>query len=336
MSFGAGHSEVSLPDMPWYGDDSGHLLMALLGTDTLNTYVARTGTIASVAAGAASATFTPGTGGSSVTGDVFRIDTGTAVGEVVKPTSIAANVWTMPTTGPSSFRFAHGAAAPVTALAEHTITVLNSAAPPSYTLQKFDKLNSTNARTLAGVYFEEVTIKFSNPGKLTVSAKGRGKMGTNVAAGTAVYSAESFNVPWQTNITIGGVVNIRLTDLEFTLKAPSDQVFGMNGLQSPTAAVADQLSVTGKMTFVPDDYTEYTYYTANTQPALLIEVDNGSNETVFQMSKCAFTDPVVLDHSGNMTMLNATFEAISNSTDAGTGNSPIKAWMRSLNKTTQY
>jgi len=52
MSFGAGHSEISLPDMPLYADDSGHLFMGMLGTDTLNTYVARTGTLATVAAGA--------------------------------------------------------------------------------------------------------------------------------------------------------------------------------------------------------------------------------------------------------------------------------------------
>src|SRR2546421_7341276 len=77
MTFGAGHTEFDIPDMPWYGDDSGHLLMALLGTDTI-AGTARTGTIGAVSAGATSVTYTPGTGGASVTGDIFKIDAGLA------------------------------------------------------------------------------------------------------------------------------------------------------------------------------------------------------------------------------------------------------------------
>jgi hypothetical protein len=35
MTFGAGSTTISIPNMPFYGDDSGHLLMAMMGSDTV-------------------------------------------------------------------------------------------------------------------------------------------------------------------------------------------------------------------------------------------------------------------------------------------------------------
>jgi hypothetical protein len=325
MTFGAGHTEFDTGAMPWYGDDSGHLLMAMLGTDTI-AGTARTGTIGAVSVGATSVTYTPGAGGASVTGDVFKIDAGLATQEIVIPTSIAANVWTVPATGTGSFRFAHSASAPAASLFSHTLSVLNTGQPPSYTLAKYDKLVAT-ARQIAGCYFESVTIKMTNPGQLTISGKGRGKLGTNATASTAAYSSEPFNVPWQAVFTVGGVANARFTDWEMTILAANDQIFGMNGTQSPTAAVSDQLTITGKFICVPDDYTEFNYWVANTQPAASILLDNNSTVTTFTMSKVAI-ETAVLAHGGNYTLLNGTFEAIANSTDAGTGNAPLKALLR--------
>jgi hypothetical protein len=324
MTFGAGHTELDIPNMPWYGDDSGHLLMSMMGTDTI-TGTTRTGTIGAVSIGATSVTYTPGTGGASVTGDVFKIDAGLPTQEIVIPTSIAANVWTVPASGPNSFKFAHSASAPTSCLFTHTMTVLNTAQPPSYTLAKYDALNSTNARQIPGVYFEELVLKMTNPGKFTAQVKGRGKLGTNAAKSTAVYSAEPFNVPWQAAFTIGGIANARVIDWGLSLKAPNDQIFGMANTQSPTAAVSDQLTAVGTAIVVPDDYTEFNYYLNNTQPALSVALDNGSTRTTFQMTKTGIINPTVLEHNGNYTLLKLVYEDISNSTDAGTGNAPVKA-----------
>ena len=332
FSFGAGHCEFTLADMPWYGDDSGHLLMALLGVDTISG-TARTGTIGAVSIGATSVTYTPGTGGASVTGDVFKIDAGLPTQEIVIPTSIAANVWTVPASGPNSFKFAHSAAAPCVTLFTHALTVLNTAQPPSYTLAKFDNLVAT-ARQIAGGYFEELSLKWTNPGRLVVMAKGRAKLGTNATKSTAVYSSEPFNVPWQAAFTVAGVANARLVEFGLMIKAPNDQIFGMNATQSPTAAVSDQLTVAGDFIVVPDDYTEFNYWVNNTQPAISVAVDNGATRSTFQQSKCA-VETAVLEHSGNYTLLKGTFEAISNSTDAGTGNAPMKATLLNL-KSTAY
>lgn len=324
MMMGAGHTEVTVPDTPWYGDDSGNWLMSMLGVDTISGS-ARTGTIGAVSAGATSATYTPGTGGASVTGDVFVIDAGLPTQEIVIPTSIAANVWTVPATGINSFKFAHSASAPVKTLFTHTITMLNTAAPPSYTGYKFDNLVAT-CRQVAGIYFEQIDLKLANPGKFTVGAKGKGKMGANVTKPTfPAYSAEPFNVPWQAVFTVGGVANARFVGFDASIIAAADQIFGMNGTQSPTAAVPDQLTLTGKAVIVPDDYTEFNYYIANTQPAISFMLDNGSTRTTIQMSKVGFEKPTVLDHKGNYTVLNAAFEGITNATDAGTGNAVMKA-----------
>jgi hypothetical protein len=324
LSLGAGHTEVHMPDMPWYGDDSGHFLMGMMGTDTI-TGTTRNGTIGAVAAGATSVTYTVIGGGASVTGDVFKIDAGLPTQEIVIPTSIASNVWTVPATGPNSFKFAHGAAAPAVTLFTHTITMLNSGQPPSYTGAKFDNLVAT-ARQVVGIYFEQVDLKLANPGRFTVGATGRGKLGTNITKPTyPAYSTEAFNVPWQAAFTVGGVANARMVGFDASIKAMCDQIFGMNNTQSPTAAVSDQLTVTGKVVVVPDDYTEFNYYLNNTQPVFSIAVDNGSTRTTLQMSKVGFIKPTILDHKGNYTVLNVTYEAIANATDAGTGNAPLKA-----------
>lgn len=328
MTFGAAHTEIDIPGMPWYGDDSGNLLMSMMGADAL-TGTAKNGTITALAPGGTTATYTVGAGGASATGDVFKIDAGLPTQEIIIPTSVAANVWTIPATGVGSAKFNHAGGATAVSLFTHTISMLNTGQPPSYTVAKYDALNTTNARQIAGVYFEQVDIKFASSAGLTIDAKGRGKLGTNVAKATATYSTEPFNVPWQSAFTIAGVANARVVDFTISIKAANDQIFGMNATQSPTAAISDQLTVTGTFTIVPDDYTEFTYYLQNTQPVVSILLDNGSTQTIFQMSKCALIDPVTFAHSGNYSTLTATYEAISNSTDAGaTGNAPFKAILR--------
>jgi hypothetical protein len=323
MVFGEGMTNIDIPNMPFYGDDSGHLLMALLGTDTF-TGTARSGTIAASIVGATTLTYTVVSGGAPIVGDVFKLVDATNGNEIVTPSAVSgAGPYTL--TVPAT-KYAHGAATPASTLFSHVLTLLNSGAPPSYTFAKYDALVAT-MQQFPGTYCTELVLKFTNPGALTADLKGLGKMGTNVANTTAAYSAEPFYVPWQASFQIAGVANARVVDFEIDLKAPSTQIFGMSATQSPSAAVAGRVGLTGKFTIVPDDYTEWNYYLNNTQPATVCTVDNGSTRTTFQMSKTAFTDPVMLDHSSDHTALSASFEAISNSTDAGTGNAPLKVTM---------
>lgn len=248
MYQGTGHTEIDLPDMQFYPDDTGHLLMAMLGVDSIS-----------------------------------------GVG-------------------------------PYT----HALTLLNSALPPSYTLTRFSGLAATSER-VTGVNFEEVTLKFVNgSGEFTVAAKGRGKIQDTVAKPAASYSAASIFLPWQAAATIAGGGNARLIDMEVSLKRPVEQVPGMNNSQDMTAANIGPLDVTGKMTFAPVDTTEFAYYTANTQPSVSILFTSGTNTLTLQMTKCAFHDVTEVDPNSTYFKVAASFRAVANSTDAGTGNGPIK------------
>lgn len=324
VSFGAGHSEIDLPDMPFYGDDSGHLLMAILGVDTMTPAsgaTQKTGTIASASAGATTLTYTTVAGSAPVTNDYFTLQDSTNGNEIVQATAVSgAGPYTLTV---AATKYAHGAATPANQLFQHVLTLQNSSAPSSYTLWKQDALTA-QARQWAGIYWTELALKFANPGSLTADLKGTGKLGSMVSTITPTYSAVPFFVPWQTTFTLAGVSNARMVDWEFDLKGPSTQIFGMNNTQSPTAAVPGRVSLTGKFTIVPDDYTEFNYYLNNTQPACVATLDNGLTRSTFQMSKTAFVDPVTLDHSSDYTSIAASYEAVSNSSDAGTGNAPVK------------
>jgi len=325
IAFGQGATMVNLPNMPWYGDDSVHWLMAFLGTDTV-TGAARTGTLSAVAVGATTATYTPGTGGASVTGDIFVIDAGLPTQEIVVPTSIAANVWTVPATGLNSFKFAHAGGAAVKTLFQHVLT-LSAAIQPSYTGVLFDNLVAT-CKQVTGIYFDQFDLKIANPGKTLASMKGLGQLGSLITKPVfPAYSSELFfDVPWQTSFVVAGVANARFTGFDLAIKAKVDQIFGMNGTRSATSAMPAPIQVEGTALIVPDDYTEYTYYLNNVQPTLVATMDTGSTRTVLQMSKFAFKKPTTLDHAGNFTTIKATWEAVANSTDAGSGgNSPLKA-----------
>lgn len=244
---GTAHTEIDYPDMMFYPDDSGHLFMGMLGTDTIS------------------------------------------------------------------------GAGPYT----HTITLLNSALPPSYTLVKFDALLAT-ARSVAGSYMEDVTLKFAHRGALTVGVKARGKIEANVTAPSNTYSSAPILMPWQGALTLGGGSNAKLIDFSLNIKRPVELIFGINNSQDATAGNVGPIEVTGKMTFVPTDFTEINYYLNNTQPATSIVFTSGTNTLTLQMTKTAFEDPTELDHGSAYAKISASFRAIANATDAGTGNSPLK------------
>lgn len=205
----------------------------------------------------------------------------------------------------------------------HTLTLLNTGNPPSYTTSKFDGLVAT-ARQAAGVYFSDVSMKFANPGKFSIAVKGMGKIPTNATKPTASYSSLAPYIPWQAAATIGGSGNTKLIECQLDIKRPLAQIWGFNNTQDQTGIVVSDLEVNLKMTFAAQDYTELNYFINNTQPVVSILFTSGASTLTLQMSKVAFEDPTNLDHGSPYARVVATGRAISNSTDAGTGNSPIK------------
>lgn len=247
---GVGWSEVDWGDLNFYPDDSGVLLMGLLGVDTLS-------------------------GGGPFT---------------------------------------------------HTMTLLNTAFPPSYTAVRFTNLVAT-AEQVGGVYWTELTFKFiaGNPGKLTVNPKGMGTIQGTVTKPSNTYSAAQIYLGWQGALTLNSVANAKILTGTITLKRPVELLFGAANSQNANGANVDQIDVAGTLEFYPTDMTEMNYYLNNTQPPASFLFTSGTNTMTLQMTKTAWSDPTVLDAGTPYYRLKSSFTAVANATDAGTGNAPLKA-----------
>ena len=317
---GVGWSEVNWPNMNFYPDDSGVLLMALLGLDTL-TGTARTGTIAAASAGATSLTYTVVTGGTPVIGDIFGIDAGLPTAEQVTVTAVSGG-------GPftltvAATRFAHGASAPASALFQHALTLNNAAFPPSYTGARFTGLVAT-AEQVGGIYWEELVLKFANPGRLTVDAKGKGTIQGTVTAPSNVYSTQKIMLPWQGSLNIAGGANAKLISGQVVIRRPVDMVFGMANSQNANASNVNAMSVGGQVEFYSQDQTELNYWLNNTQPTVSLTFLSDVNSLILQMSKFAFAKGSKLDFGTQYVRDRGTFKAMANLTDGTPG--PLKAF----------
>src|SRR5215469_752051 len=205
----------------------------------------------------------------------------------------------------------------------HTMTLLNTALPESLTLQKFWGGVAT-VDQVAGVFISELTFKFVNPGKLTVSAKGRGKIQTQ--ATKVAFSADSNSVllPWQATFSLGGSGNTKIFDTTITLTRPVEWIWGFNNSQDGTGGNVCSLRAKGTVTAASVNLTELNFYLNNSQPASSIVFTSGSNSLTFQMTNTAFVSPSELDHGNPYARTVLNFDAVANATDAGTGNAPFK------------
>jgi hypothetical protein len=211
----------------------------------------------------------------------------------------------------------------------HTVTLNNSAFPPSYTGVRFTGLVAT-AEQIGGVYWEELVFKFSaatahGGGRLTIDVKGKGSIQGTVTKPSNTYSTQQIVLPWQGALTLAGGASAKLLNGTITLKRTVDLIFGISNTQAPTQASMDQIDVAGKVEMQSSDQTELNYYLSNTQPAFSIIFTSGANSLTLQMSKSAWRDPTELDTGTPYMRTLADFGAVANATDAGTGNAPLKA-----------
>lgn len=204
----------------------------------------------------------------------------------------------------------------------HPLTLLNTGDPSSFTLTLFDNLIAT-ARRITGAQVNEVTLKWATKGKLTIQAKGVGKIADTVAKPAEVFSAAAKFLGWQYTANVGGA-NTKMEEGELTLRRQVDPVYGGNSTQDMNQRSIAELYVAGRFTFAPSDDTEKTLYTANTQPASSLVWTSGANTLTLQMTKTAFGKGGDIDRGNKYSRTVVPFRAIANATDAGTGNGPIK------------
>jgi hypothetical protein len=202
----------------------------------------------------------------------------------------------------------------------HALTLLNTADPPAYTMTLFDNLLAT-ARRITGAQVNEVTLKWATKGKLTIQAKGIGKIADTVTKPSELFSASAAYLGWQYAVNVGGV-NTKMEEGEITLKRQVDAIYGGAGTQDMNQRSIDKLYTSGRYTFAPSDDTEKTYYTGNTQPSSLLTWTSGANSLAIQMTKTAFGKGGAIDRSNKYSRVVLPFRAIANVTDGTPG--PVK------------
>jgi hypothetical protein len=201
----------------------------------------------------------------------------------------------------------------------HPFTVLNTALPPSYTAQDYYGITGTNSSSLAGLFFDTVTMSGTDKGplKATVSLMG-GKGRVLVAKPTAVYTVAQPFLTWQGALTLNSVANAKIISYDLTLKRNVLPILAM-GSQDPSAGGSFQFTASGKMVFETNDDTEYLLYRNTAQAAFPISLvfTSGANTLTIVMTAAQFETPTTFDRSSPFVKTSVSFQGLDNTTDGG-------------------
>lgn len=196
----------------------------------------------------------------------------------------------------------------------HTFN-LAAAEPASMTLEDYDGIDQFQ---ITGARPDTLDFKFDAEGNLSCSLAGTGFPPVSVGTSSPSYAAEAFFLGWKGTVSIGGGPNTNLVSGGITFKRKLTPRYAVNNSSSPSFIFVDALDVTAKLTFDIQDDTEFTYFTANTQPSVVITFTDPttSNALKFQMSKFAFTKAPKVS-SKEWLELDASGDAVYNATDSG-------------------
>lgn len=234
-----------------------------------------------------------------------------------------------------------GASAPFT----HTMAVQNGAAaagqPKAYTLTDFYGLTSgTPARQFAGMQFSEVDVKFTADGLLHHDTKATGFASTLVAKPTAAFTAVTAVPAWRGALTIAGASKTFLVDGQINLKRNVTPIITA-AAQSPYAVWVGPLMVDGQVTFVHEDDSELVRYLTNTQPAFVIDFQQGAGaaltEVKLTMTNCAYIEGII-DRGKDYVASTYKLKAVANTTDIGSsgGYGLVKGVIQSAKAASTY
>ena len=224
-----------------------------------------------------------------------------------------------------------------------TFAALNSGSgqPGTYTFTSYD---GAQALAYPGAKISDLSLKYTADGLVEYTAKGMSLAPVAASSPTSTYSAVTAFAGWQAAVAIGGsarTTNV-LLDAQIDLKRTVTVVDGISGTATPLFIWSGELDVTGKLTFVYDDNTDYNNMINNTQPSLSIDLTQGTTlagatEIKLFMTKCAFTDAAP-DPGADYMKMAVTFTARANTTDVGAsgGFSPIKATLKNAKASGVY
>jgi hypothetical protein len=276
-----------------------------------------------LAAGATSMTLTSATGYTN--NAIIQIDTG-AVAEVVTEVGApAGNVVTFA----QPLRFPHLTAATVATVVgpyTHKFALLNSGSgqPPTHTFTDYTGLTaSTGARMYPSSCLAQ--CDFTGNAEQLLDCKVSGNSWISTPAGTIPTNTTTFVTPipnWRGIVTVGGATVSSLGEWAISCKRQLQVYFTAQGSQNPYIIARGGLSITGNFNYtVASDESPLTQMLTNSQPAVVITVNNGlagvnQLSLAIQCSKSAFVKSKI-DRNAVLIGYSDEFEAISNTSDAG-------------------
>jgi hypothetical protein len=133
-------------------------------------------------------------------------------------------------------------------------------------------------------------------------------------------------------LTIGGSAAPYATDYELDIKRTGTAIHTLQNSQNPYAVFVGSVTVTGKLTFVMQDETQFLHYLSNDKPSLDVVWSQGvaaTTESVqFHCTKAAYTTGAIVAGKDYFEV-QVDVTATANTTDVGAsgGFSPVKVTM---------
>lgn len=314
-----------------FPDSVGYLLAGMLGdvsyTGGTNAGASTTTTGALVGGTTAVVPVTSATG--ITAGTVIAIDTAAPL-ELATVLSVASLNVTL--TKPVQLSHASGVTVqPVTAPFTSAFSLYNGGnmQPPTYTITDW---YGANGRQYPGGVFSGIDFKLSGDGLLTAAATMMAMPSVSLAGikPTPSYTQLKPLTGWQGVAQLAGTTGT-VVSADVSIKRKVAPIFVVNGIQAPANIWSADLAVTGKLSLLVNDPNDVAlgYFLNNTQPTLDLNWAVGTGATAVQVdwhiNQAAFT-VADYDRSKEHLMLDVTFTAVFNTTDAGAsgGFSPIK------------
>ncbi len=208
----------------------------------------------------------------------------------------------------------------------HTIGLLNTpqtgSQPPSYTIIN-DSVDATYQQT--GAQLSDISIAFGATAAVETTMTWMGNISTTVAS-VAVNESTQHLVPgWDIICSIGGASVAVVESGQLDIKRNAAPIHTI-GQQGPYVNFAGPIEVSGKLALVLEAGSNYfaNSLIRDQQAIVLKFLDPASTAYMqFTMTAAQLENPIV-DQSKAYVSLTADFQAVSNTTDAISGYSPIK------------
>uniref|UniRef100_UPI003F4924BE phage tail tube protein n=1 Tax=Pseudonocardia sp. CA-138482 TaxID=3240023 RepID=UPI003F4924BE len=208
-----------------------------------------------------------------------------------------------------------GASAPYT----HLFTLLNTGTGqgPSYTLVDYTGIQT---RQYAASVFSSLSLRASANELFTYQASTSGNASTIFSKPTPSFSTVPAMAAWIGTATIGGSAVTTVEDAEVTITRNVTLVRTVDGIANPYTIWQGPLSISGSLTFVAPDETEFLRYLNLTNPSLVLNFQQGAGAALQQVQvQCTAVNynSAKPEKGNDYTQFSVQWDAIANATDAG-------------------